>query len=165
MMTDEVGPLGEDDDDDDDDDPSDEVSIESSGSSSSSRTAKDEVAASTARRRSEFVAKASLCLRCRRPASTLCRECEGAYFCCDASPSNRDCRKEGCVAAELIMNENRECVQNNPTDLLTQFSPSFFLFHPILGMLYALAAGPMPVSVARGRFTLIGGATCRTSIA
>jgi hypothetical protein len=39
----------------------------------------------------EFVAKVPLCLHCRRPASTLCSGCDGAYF-CDAP---RACRIEG----------------------------------------------------------------------
>lgn len=39
----------------------------------------------------EFVTKVPLCLHCRRPASTLCSCCDGAYF-CDAP---RACRIEG----------------------------------------------------------------------
>jgi hypothetical protein len=40
----------------------------------------------------EFVTKIPLCLHCRRPASTLCSGCDGAYF-CDAPA--RACRIEG----------------------------------------------------------------------
>jgi hypothetical protein len=39
----------------------------------------------------EVVTKVPLCLHCRRPASTLCSGCDGAYF-CDAP---RACRIEG----------------------------------------------------------------------
>lgn len=39
----------------------------------------------------EFVAKRPLCLHCRRPASDLCPDCEGAYFC----PPPRSCRQDG----------------------------------------------------------------------
>lgn len=39
----------------------------------------------------EFVTNVPLCIHCRRPASTLCSECSGAYFC--ESPAT--CRKDG----------------------------------------------------------------------
>jgi hypothetical protein len=38
-----------------------------------------------------FVTKVPLCLHCRRPASTLCSGCDGAYFC----QAPRACRIEG----------------------------------------------------------------------
>lgn len=40
----------------------------------------------------EFVAKSSLCLHCRSLVSTICPDCEGAYFCCTPKKS---CRKLG----------------------------------------------------------------------
>jgi hypothetical protein len=39
----------------------------------------------------QFITKIPLCLHCRRPASTLCSGCDGAYF-CDAP---RACRIQG----------------------------------------------------------------------
>jgi hypothetical protein len=38
----------------------------------------------------EFVTKVSLCLHCRRPSSTLCSTCSGAYFCAQSLPCRRD---------------------------------------------------------------------------
>eukprot|EP00980_Cylindrotheca_fusiformis_P000564 scaffold146_cov107-Cylindrotheca_fusiformis.AAC.3 len=63
------------------------------GSSSSSMDANDTPATlpSAANQPStEFVAKSPLCLHCRSSASTLCPDCEGAYFCSDKS-----CRTTG----------------------------------------------------------------------
>eukprot|EP00977_Amphora_coffeiformis_P008649 scaffold1959_cov162-Amphora_coffeaeformis.AAC.6 len=39
----------------------------------------------------EFVTQKPLCLQCRRPTSTLCNGCQGAYFC----PPPRMCRQQG----------------------------------------------------------------------
>jgi hypothetical protein len=77
---------------------------ESSSSSSSSSASDDESTGSEPQSSSgpekessnelpqrEFVTKVPLCLHCRRPASTLCSGCDGAYF-CDAP---RACRIEG----------------------------------------------------------------------
>ena len=79
---------------------SDRESSSSSSSSDDDSTGSDPQSSSGPEKESsnksqqrEFVTKVPLCLHCRRPASTLCSGCDGAYF-CDAP---RACRIEGYV--------------------------------------------------------------------
>ena len=51
----------------------------------------NEEATQNNRVRQEFVTQKPLCLQCRRPTSTLCEGCRGAYFC----PAPRLCRQQG----------------------------------------------------------------------
>jgi len=74
----------------DDDDDGDSNSSGSSTSQSNCDNDKDQLANTEGSRRT-FVTTVPLCLECRRPASELCPDCGGAYFCARPAP----CRANG----------------------------------------------------------------------
>jgi hypothetical protein len=88
----------------------------------------------------ELVTRTTLCLYCRRPASTLC-DCGGAYFC----DKPRKCRSEGYVLAAW----NDWSPDLSPRSLTSYFSP------------YIALVGHTIVSVQHGKCIRNDAMSCR----
>jgi len=91
MDDDDSERSSDDDDDDDDGEKSNTRASETSTDNLGSTLAEPNAHNTDPKRKRQFVTKQPLCLHCRRPASTLCPNCRGAYFC----DPPRQCRALG----------------------------------------------------------------------
>ena len=96
MKEDRVGCSNEDDDGTSSESSSGKENTEEAVDQQTSHTSNDDDELETTPQPRPFVAKSPLCLQCRRPADTLCTNCQGAYFCDDDV-----CKTNRCVDGRL----------------------------------------------------------------